>query len=1089
TPTVAGMAEAVAAARGASTQVSPIVPVPRTPDLPLSFAQSRMWFLHQLDPGSPAYNIPFGVRLQGRVDLPALAASLTGIVRRHEVLRTRFPASEGRPVQEIAAPAPVHLPLIDLSALPPLPPLPDIEAEASRLAAWNATLRFDLARGPLLSLALLRLAADDHALLLDMHHIASDGWSIGVLFGELAALYEGRPLPPLPVQYADFAVWQRQWLQGEVLEREVDYWRRRLDGRPAVLDLPLDRPRADRTGGSAGRRGFLLPPEIAAGVRALSEREGGTPFITLLAAFAAWLGRISRQDDVLAGTPIANRTRGETAGLIGYFANTLVLRTDLSGDPTFRALLGRVRETALGAYTHQDLPFEKLVEELQPERETTVTPLFQVMFSYQNTPLPEVDLPGVQLRMLETHTGAAMFDLNLTAAEAAGTLRLELEHATRLFETATAVRMLDQLALLLTAAVDDPDRRVGDLPLLAEAERFQLLVEWNDSAVDLPETRPDWTLHRAISEQAGRSPETLAVSDPHGSLTYRELDLRSNQLARLLRGMGVGPEVPVAILLGRSAEMVIAALAVFKAGGAYVPIDPAYPRERAAFIAADSGAPVVVTRETFESGRIDEKSAEPLEPLPVDPRQLAYVIYTSGSTGQPKGVEVPWAGLANLIGLYRRRDALGPADRGTLIAGPGFDAAVADIWPLLVSGGSVHAPDEETRVSPPRLLRWLAERRITSCFLPTPLLEAALKEPLPGNLALRVLLCGGDKLHRAPDRELPCALFNTYGPTENSVDTTFARVVAGPDGGPPPIGRPVPNHRVYILDRHLSPVPAGVTGELYAAGRGIARGYRRRPDLTAASFVPDPFAVGGRMYRTGDLTRFLPDGQVEFLGRADDQVKIRGFRIELGEVEAALASHDGVRSCAVLLRQDGRGEPRLAAYVVPVRPPGPSPAELRRALRDRLPEYMVPSAFVALEALPWTPNGKVDRAALPEPVWEGDAGREYVPPGTPVEEELVLIWSEILGVQDERIGIHDNFFDLGGHSLLATQCIAQIRDRMGVELQIHSFFEASTLAALADLVVETGLQRTDDAELEEMLQELSEEELRGLLAGEGEQSR
>jgi amino acid adenylation domain-containing protein len=1098
TPTVAGMAEAVAAARGAagsSEGVPPLVPVPRAGDLPLSFAQSRMWFLNQLDPASTAYNIPFGVRLEGRVDLLALAASLTEIARRHEVLRTRFPASEGRPVQEILEPAPVPLPVVDLSAVP--------EAEASRLAAWHAARRFDLARGPLFSMLLLRLAADDHALLLNMHHIASDGWSIGVLFGELAALYEGRPLPPLPVQYADFAVWQRRWLDGEVLERHVGYWRERLEGRPALLDLPLDRPRADRTGGGAGRQSLWLPPELTAGIHALSGAGGGTPFITLAAAFAAWLGRICRQDDVLAGTPIANRTRGEIAGLIGYFANTLVLRTDLSGDPTFRTLLARARETALGAYAHQDLPFEKLVEELQPEREATVTPLFQVMVSFQNTPLPEVDLPGLRLRMLETQTGAAMFDLNLAVTEAAtehgGTLRLDLEHATRLFEAATAARLLDQLARLLAGAVSGPDRRVGELPLLAETERFQVLAEWNDSAADLPETRPGWTLYGAISEKAAQSPEALAVAGPRGSLSYRELDLRSNRLARLLLGLGVGPEVPVAILLERSAEMVVAALAVLKAGGAYVPIDPAHPRERVAFVVADSGAPVVLTRSglaselpagswtvvTLDSGTI-AGSDEPLAPVPVDPRQLAYVIYTSGSTGQPKGVEVPHAGLTNLIGWQRSRYSLGPGDRGTLIAGPAFDAAVAEIWPLLVSGGSLHAPDEETRVSPPRLLRWLAERRITFCYLPTPLFEAVLKEPLPENLALRVLFCGGDKLHRAPDREPPFALFDHYGPTENSVDTTVARVVSGADAGPPPIGRPVPNHRVYILDRAPAPVPIGVPGDLYAAGRGLARGYHRRPDLTAASFVPDPFAAGERMYRTGDLARFLPDGQVEFLGRADDQVKIRGFRIELGEVEVAIAGHPGVRSCAVLLRQDGRGEPRLVAWVAPVRPPGPSAAELRRGLRDRLPEYMVPSAFVTLEALPLTPNGKVDRNALPEPAWEGEAEKAYVPPGTPVEEELVRIWAEILGIPTGRIGIHDNFFDLGGHSLLATQCLAHVRDRMGVELPLHSLFEAATLSALADAVVEKGLERSDDAELEEMLGEMSAEELRRLLAAETE---
>jgi amino acid adenylation domain-containing protein len=1163
TPTVAGMTAAVAAGRAAAGaagpggQAPPLVPVPRDgAGLPLSFSQSRMWFLHKLEPASPAYNIPFAVRLTGALDPAALLAAVRGVVARHEALRTTFPDAPGAPGTAAQAISPAAeavrfaMPVIDLAGLPEA----SRPAELERLAGLNARAPFDLAAGPLLRVTLVRLApGGDHALLLNMHHIVSDGWSVGVFLGEMAALYEdlrqGRApspssLPPLPLQYADFADWQSRWLQGEVLERHLGYWRGRLEGRPAALELPVDHPRGEKSGSAAGERSLVLPAAVVAPLRSLAEREGLTPFITLLAVFAAVLARWCRQDDISVGTPIANRTRAEISGLIGFFVNTLVLRSDLTGDPTFRELLGRVGETALGAFAHQDLPFEKLVEELHPERALSVTPLFQVMFAYQNAPLPPIELPQLTLAGMESGTAAAMFDLTLTAGEIgggpdAGGLSLALEFTRDLFDATTAERMLRHVARLAAEAVAAPDRLLSGLPMLAPEERFQLVTEWNDTArrvPGIPETR--W-VHEQVAARVAADPEALAVAAGDGRLSYGDLEERAGRLADLLRGLGVGPGVPVALCLDRSAALVVAAYAVLKAGGAYLPLDPGAPAERLAAILAEAATPVVLTRETLR-GRLPDPAVSGIQALEVDAGAVgwrrpspgeggrgggrgdggegvwaeaptsetasekapqaespAYLIYTSGSTGVPKGVEVTHGALLNFLAWHREVFAAGPGDRGTMVASPGFDVSVMEIWPLLAAGGSVHVPDDETRLSPKALLDWLARERITVGFLPTPLAEAALRERLPAGLALRVLITAGDKLLQAPRQPLPFAFYNLYGPAECTVIATGTRVAADAESGAaPPIGRPIGNYSVHLLDPALNPVPIGVPGELLIGGAGLARGYRRRPDLTAERFVPSPFVPGERLYRTGDLARLRPDGVLDFLGRLDHQVKVRGFRIELGEVETAIARNRGVVACAVVARRQSTGpsagETRLIAYVVAAAAAaGAVAAELRRTLRARLPEYMVPSAFVMLDALPLTANGKVDRQALPEPSVK--EGGEHVPPRTLVEEELARIWSDLLGVPLANVGVNDNFFDLGGHSLLATQCIARVRESLGVELPLQTLFGAATLGDLSDTIVETELSQADTEALSQMLSELDEgdgmdlEELRALLAGDSDQ--
>ena len=1019
-PTVAGLAERISSAAPAGP---PLQPVSRDA-LPLSFAQRRLWFLDRLEPGSAAYNLPGAVLLTGPLDVPALALGLAEVVRRHEALRTVFPVVDGEPVQSVG-PVMMDLPRIDLRGLP------ELRVEGERLAQEEAQTPFDLARGPVCRAKLLRLDKEEHLLLVTLHHIAADGWSLGIFLHELASLYEGKALPDLPVQYADYAVWQR----GLPLEGQLAYWRERLAGLP-VLELPADRPRPAVRDLRGAVRSLALAPELAAAVGKLARGEGTTLFMAVLAVFQTLLARYTGEDAVPVGSPVANRRNVEVEPLIGFFVNTLVLDARLGDDPPIRELLARVREACLGAYAHQDVPFELLVETLQPHRALSQNPLFQVMLVLEE-PLPELRSGGILLLPRRVENGTAKFDLTLAVTpQPDGGWLASAEHAVALFDPGTIDRLLGHFRMLLESSVADPGRRLSELPMLDAVEREQLLVEGNQTAgpasvIELFQTR---------------APEGLAISWPGGWLTHGELRARAERLAAELQAHGVGPEVPVGLHADRSPELVTGALAVLLAGGAYVPLDPSYPPERLAFMAAECGMPVLLT---VEEGRPDwlpegvrairlnggtdgEVLTSPI------PESLAYIIYTSGSTGRPKGVQVPHAGLANLVRWHLRAHGLTERDRVTLVAAPAFDASVWEVWSCLAAGASLHIPDEDTRLSPDRLLAWLAAEGITACFLPTPLAEQLLERierGAPAPPALRALLTGGDRLRRVPPG-LPFALINHYGPAESSVVATWGAVESEGERAPA-IGRPVDNVRVYVFGRHGEPLPAGVPGELFLGGTSLARGYLGRPALTAERFVPDPFGPAGeRLYRTGDRVRLRPDGQLDFLGRLDHQVKIRGVRIELGEVEAVLAGHPSVREAVAMVRGD-----RLVAWVVSAA----EAEELKAFLRERLPEAMVPSAWVFLEALPLSPNGKVYRAALPAP---DEADRPAAaPPRTPAEERLAAIWRQVLDV--ERLGVHDDFFELGGHSLLAVRAAFRISEDFGIDVPVSALFANPTVAGLA----------------------------------------
>ncbi|HKV12979.1 MAG TPA: amino acid adenylation domain-containing protein, partial [Thermoanaerobaculia bacterium] len=887
-PTVAGLAERLGALAG--TSAPPLRPAPRDGNPPLSFSQERLWFLDRLKPGGAAYNMASALSFRGDLSVPALAEALRGVIRRHEALRTTFAERAGGAVQVIAPEIPWSLPVVDLGADP---------AELQRLAAEEALRPFDLAKGPLLRGVLVRVSPVEHTLLLTVHHIVSDGWSVGVMVREVAELYaaavEGRPaaLPALPIQYTDFAVWQRNWLQGDVLASQVDFWRELLAGAPE-LDLPTDRPRPAVQSDLGGVARFRVEPELTRSLLRLARRHGATLSMVLLAAFTALLRRLTGQDDLVVGTGIANRNRTEIEGLIGFFVNSLALRQDASGDPAFSSLLARTRRMALDAYAHQDLPFERLVEELRPERHLSHNPLFQVVVVLQNAPAGNLALPGLEIAPLDLLPPTSRFDLVLNIEEEAGGLAVALEHSRDLFDASTARRMTLQIERLLAAVAAGPELRLSEIPLLGDGERQQLLVEWNDTR----NVRP-----------AG---SVLDLIEGHA---------RAGAVARILRERGVGPEVPVGLLFERSLEMVTAALGVLAAGGAYVPLDPAYPAERLAYTVEETGMPVVLTVEALrdrvpggvEVVTVDGIGEEDLVFESPDPDQTAYIIYTSGSTGKPKGVPISHGALSNLVSWHLRTCGLTSEDRVTLVAAPAFDAAVLEIWPALAAGASFHVPDEDTRLDPARLLSWMTEQGITVGFLPTPLAEAVLELPMPEGLRLRALLTGGDRLQKSPRPGLPFDVVNHYGPTESTVVTTWAVVEPGSPEAPS-IGRPMDNLRVHVVDRDLRLVPPGVPGELVVGGAGLSRGYWRRPDLAAERFVPDPLGdePGARLYCTGDLVRFRADGSLAFLGRLDDQVKVRGFRIETGEIETVLGRHAEVREAVVAVR-----EGRLVAYVVP----------------------------------------------------------------------------------------------------------------------------------------------------------------------------
>jgi len=1023
---------------------------------PLSFAQQRLWFLDQLEPGTWGYTLAVRQRFQGPLDVAALARALTEIVRRHDVLRTTFLNEHGRPVQHVADPAPIALPTIDLE--------PEDPAERERVAAQvvrGETHRpFNLAQGPLIRPLLIRLDPDRHDLVVTLHHIVCDGSSLGILTGELSALYEAyargqaSPLPELSIQYADYAAWQRKWLTGPTLETQRRYWLEHLDGLPPPLRLQGDHPRATTLARASASLDLVFSGALADGLREVSRQQGATLFMILLAGFKALLSRYTGQEDVVIGTPLANRNHLELEPLIGLFANTLVLRTDLGGDPSFRELLARVRETCLGAYAHPDMPFEKLVEDLHPARALGQNPLFEISFVFQG---------AGESTAVSSVTVASPFELTLFVRDRPdGTLGATLQYARDLYDPETVARLMASYRTLLHGALADPDRRLSTLPLIDDAEAHRLLIDWNATAVGYPR---DLSIPACFETQVDAAPHTVALVFDGGSLTYDELDCRANRLAHHLRAAGVGAERVVGVWMNRSPEMIVALLAVVKAGGAYVPFDQLAPTARLATMMSIAKIDLILSREALpgplaglgvrtisvdvEAEAIARRPAARLE-TSASAESLAYVIFTSGSTGEPKGVEVMHR---NVVRLVKGADyaSFGPEEVFLQLSSPSFDASTFEIWGALLNGGrlAIAPPGVPSVTDIGGLLR---RHGVTTLWLTAGLFHEMIVHRLDDLRPLRCLLAGGDVLSpthvaRVLDALPHLRLVNGYGPTEGTT-FTCCHVVATP---PPPgrsvsIGRPIANTRVYVLDHHRRPLPIGVPGELWIAGDGLARGYVHRPRLTAERFVQAQLAPGleERLYRTGDLVRWLADGTLEFLGRLDDQVKVRGHRVELGEVEAALSRHPRIREAAVS-RRAAAGESQLVAYVVTDVPL--ESRELREFVSRTLPEYMVPTAFVTLERLPLAANGKLDRAALPEPVNSTPSPQNRVEPRDDLERRLVKIWQDVLAVAP--IGVRDNFFDLGGHSLLAVRLFARLESELGVDLSLATLFEAPTVEGLA----------------------------------------
>jgi amino acid adenylation domain-containing protein len=1064
----------------AATPMVPIAAAARNQGLPLSFAQQRLWFLDQLDPGNPIYSIPSAVRLQGQLDPRALERTLNEIVRRHESLRTVFREQQGVAVQFIEPERRLALPLLSLAGFAEA----DQKLEVERLATVEARKAFDLARGPLLRARLLRLGPEDHVLLFTLHHIISDGWSVGILMSEAKAIYaaytenQESPLPELTVQYADYAVWQRGWLKGEVVEQHLAYWKRQLNQMPPFLELPGDRPRPREMSFRGSTLNVGLSKVLTEELRALSQREGVTLYMVLLAAFQTLLYRYTGQTDIVVGSPIANRQNSEIEQLIGFFVNTLVLRVDLSGDPSFKELLERVQEVTLDAYEHQDIPFEMLVEELQPERNLSFAPLFQILFVLQNAPRDELTLAGLELSHMDVSNGATHFDLTLQLEESAEGMVGVIEYSLDLFDEETMKDLFGHLQTLLAAIVENPDERISALPLLTETEKHRLLVQWNETAVG---ANAEQCVQDLVAEQASRTPDYPALCFGDTELSYQDFNQRANRLAHHLQTLGVGPDAVVAIMMERSIEMMVSILAVLKAGGAYTALDPADTGERLAFRIKDAKVKVVITQQRLaarlplagvrvfriDSDWPDRELNEPDDPVSrATADNLAYLTYTSGSTGQPKAVAMHHRPLLNLI-KFQIASSNGNARLRTLqFASLSFDVSFQEIFSTWCAGGTLVLIGDETRKDSRELWHAVAGLNIERLFLPfvalQSLAEVAAADAVEPR-GLRQIITAGEQLKitdemRALFGRLPqCTLDNHYGPSETHL-ATWLRLEGPAHDWPrlPAIGRPIANAQAFVLDTKLQPVPVGVVGELFIGGAGLARGYLNRPDQTAWRFIPGPFnaSPGARFYRTGDLVRHLKDGRLEFVGRSDNQVKVRGFRIEVGEIESALKQHPAVSQVAVVATADEDGDKRLVAYVVAGKKRTPSSEELRNHLRAKLPEYMVPAVFLTLDRLPLSRSGKVNRHALPAVAKARVSDLDgYVAPRTPIEEILTGIWAEVLKV--DRVGVHDNFFDLGGHSLLATQLMSRVRTAFELEVSLRSLFDGPTVGDLAQRIEAT----------------------------------
>ncbi|MCA2910642.1 MAG: amino acid adenylation domain-containing protein, partial [Microcystis sp. M034S1] len=1063
-------------------------------ELPLSYAQQRLWFLDQLEPNSPFYNISLALHLAGNLQVDVLEKSLQEIIQRHESLRTNFATIEGNPVQIIKPESNWQLTLVNGKDSPKYRE----EQEIKKWLEIHSHQPFDLANDSLIRATLLKLSDTEHFLLICLHHIVSDGWSMGVFIQELTTLYNAytKGLEPLlqelPIQYADFAIWQREYLQGEIRQNQLNYWQKQLAAAPALLHLPTDYPRPLQQSFQGDRIKCILSPELSQGLNKLSREKGVTLFMTLLTAFQTLLYRYTGQTDILVGTPIANRTRSELAGLIGFFVNTLVLRTDLAGNPSFSELLKQVRETATDAYDHQDLPFEMLVEALQPERNMSYTPLFQVMFGLDNEIVDSIDLEGIKATRQPLEFKIAKFDLSLSIQVKEARLTAIWEYNTDLFDKSTIERLSGHFVNLLTGIIANPEQTVSQLPLLTESERNQLLFDWNQTETDY---KNDLCLHQLFEQQVKQNPQAIAVKLEDEFLTYEELNCKANQLAHYLQSLGVKSESLVGIFVERSLEMIIGILGILKAGGAYVPLDINYPQERITYLIEDTQLSIVLTQSKFLeqlpkfipnticldqdwSTIAKQSTVNPL--VAVEQHNLAYIIYTSGSTGQPKGVMIEHRSVVNYILTTIREYGITSEDQILQFSSICFDASVQEIFVSLLSGATLVLRTEEMLRSSENFWQCCQKWQLTVLGIPTAYWHQLASEltaaTLPILSNIKVIFIGGEAIQPAKVQQwqtvtgqyspLP-RLFNGYGPTEATIATTFSEFTS-PTITNIPIGRPISNTQVYILDACLQPVPVGVAGELHIGGVGLARGYLNRPELTQEKFIPNsfekdevipptPLNKGGnepsKLYKTGDLCRYLPDGNIEYLGRIDNQVKIRGFRIELGEIETVLSQHNAVKTAVIIAQEDETNQKRLVAYIIPqveiISPQKEKNSlnvtELRQFLKAKLPEYMIPSAFVILESLPLTPNGKTDYRALPAPEFQSQ--EQYIAPRNPIEEILSSIWAKVLKVA--QVGIHDNFFELGGHSLLATQLISRIREAFQVEMPLRELFVAPTIAELS----------------------------------------
>ncbi|KST65076.1 non-ribosomal peptide synthetase [Mastigocoleus testarum] len=1078
-PTVAKLDQTIRQLRNTNNGLTlpPIQPRGETGQIPLSWAQERLWFLNQLEGKSATYNMPLALRISGNLNINALQEAASQIVQRHEVLRTSFQTENGKPIQVIEKEATMKINLVDLQQLETT----QRENSVIEQAQLEATTPFDLENPLLIRCSLLQLSPSEYVLLLTTHHIISDGWSIGVLIQELSTLYqafiqgEESPLASLPIQYGDFAIWQKQYLSGEVLSTQLDYWKQQLSGAPDLLQLPTDFPRPTVQSYQGRTINFSLNTDLTTKLQTLSRSQGTTLFMTLYGAFSTLLYRYSGQSDILIGSPIANRNRSEIEGLIGFFVNTLVLRTNFENNPSFKELLSQVRETTLKAYEHQDVPVEQVVEALQPQRSLSYSPLFQVMFALQNAPIGDVELPGVALNSIQLESTIAKFDLTLSITETDQGLLAEWEYNTDLFDGLTIERMADHFQNLLQAIVENPSQKIGSLPLLSESERHQLLVEWNDTATNYPK---DKCIHQLFEEQVEKTPDAIAVVFESESLTYEQLNQRANQLAHHLQSLGVQPEVLVGICVERSIEMVVGLLGILKAGGAYVPLDPNYPQERLSYMLEDSAVGVLITQSslveslpehnarvvclgsdwgTSETREATEQQSKENIDVGVNSDHLAYVIYTSGSTGKPKGVMIQHNNVMALLHGFEQVAQKVEFSNSTSVCSYSFDLCVWELFSSLCFGQKLHILDLETLTNPKDFADYLIAHNIHTTYIPPSLLQdvAIELEKYNQSLELNRILVGVEPIKQVTlesfyNMSPEMRIINGYGPTETTVCATFYNFCGVIDQEKPtPIGSPVTNYQIYILDSHLQPVPVGVPGEIYIGGDGLARGYLNRPQLTSEKFIQSPFDNSKRLYKTGDLARYLPDGNISFIGRIDNQVKIRGFRIELGEIEAVLTSHPQVNQAVVIATGENTSNKRLVAYVVANSEI--TTQQLREYLKTQLPDYMVPSAFVTLDSLPLTPNGKIDRKALPTSDINLTRSHEYVPPQTETEKHIAGVLQEVL--QLEKVSINDNLFELGANSLTLVTINIKLRQILSIELPLVDMFTYPNIKTLSQHIV------------------------------------